>query len=153
MAETERTAQDTLKLPEAVRSPWWELTRRLLIALAILLTTVTLLHLALSTAAWHPSGAGADCPNQRTAVTSACVPRSTISPAKQHSHHSPAAHTYPGATTATSHRPAGPRAGNPAHPVPTVIPPATPPAPAHGPATAHDDNSRPRAILPHLLRC
>jgi voltage-gated potassium channel len=34
-----------LKLPVSVRSPWWELTRRLLIALGILLGTVLLVYL------------------------------------------------------------------------------------------------------------
>jgi len=34
-----------LKLPVSVRSPWWELTRRLLIAIGILLSTVLLVYL------------------------------------------------------------------------------------------------------------
>jgi hypothetical protein len=34
-----------LKLPVSVRSPWWELTRRLLIAVGILVGTVLLVYL------------------------------------------------------------------------------------------------------------
>jgi voltage-gated potassium channel len=42
---SEKTLAGQLKLPVLVRSPWWELTRRLLLALAILAATVALVYI------------------------------------------------------------------------------------------------------------
>jgi hypothetical protein len=121
---------------------------------AVLLTALLVLHAVLSPAVWHLGIDKADRLERSTVAMAAS--RSSISPARQHPHHLLAVHTCPGATvTTTSHRAAaGPAAGSPASVlILAVLPSATPPNPAHGPATGHDDNSRPRAILPHLLRC
>jgi hypothetical protein len=122
------------------------------VAVGVLLTIATLLHVVFTPGAWHPGPDDAGRPD-RLMVSAAPAPRSAISPAREHPHHSPAAHTVPGAMAASSHRAAGPAAGNPAGPVPAAAPPAVPTAPVHGPATPRDGHVRPRAILPHLLRC
>ena len=44
MADPEETLGGQLKLPVLARSPWWELTRRLLLALAILVATIALVY-------------------------------------------------------------------------------------------------------------
>jgi voltage-gated potassium channel len=44
VADPEETVSGRLKVPVLVRSPWWQLTRRLLLALAILVVTVALVY-------------------------------------------------------------------------------------------------------------
>ncbi len=39
------TTSGTVRFPEVVRSPWWELTRRLLLSFAVLMSTVLLVYL------------------------------------------------------------------------------------------------------------
>ena len=74
-------AAGQLKLPVLVRSPWWELARRLLLALAILVATVALVYFDRGSYRDNgdPTGgsvslAGFDTPDARLLLTAKWTP-------------------------------------------------------------------------------